>query len=169
MVARIFNPEKSSIRAQQTGKDTMASSSTTQAILDDLYMVDGKAELINGRIVHFIPGGHLPTEAAQEIFVSLRQFAKSSGKGVAKAEGIGYAVPKMPSGQESFSPDASYFDGHLPADRMRFLSGPPLLQQKFAVKMIMVMPPRKNWPTNEPIISLQEPRSFGMSIPWQKR
>ena len=34
-------------------------------------------------------------------------------------------MPKLPSGQESFSPDASYYNGPLPSNRMRFIRGPP--------------------------------------------
>jgi Uma2 family endonuclease len=44
---------------------------------------------------------------------------------VAYGDGIGYAVPELPSGRESFSPDASYYDGPRPANRMRFIAGPP--------------------------------------------
>lgn len=40
-------------------------------------------------------------------------------------DGIGYAVPELPSGRESFSPDASYYDGPRPKNRMRFIEGPP--------------------------------------------
>jgi Uma2 family endonuclease len=38
---------------------------------------------------------------------------------------MGFAVPRLPSGRESFSPDASYYDGPMPADDMRFIEGPP--------------------------------------------
>lgn len=103
----------------------MAIDLTTRATLDDLARVEGKAELVDGRIVTFMPSGDLPTEAAQEIFVSLRAFCKSNKKDVAKADGIGYAVTPLPSGRESFSPDASYYDGIRPRNRMRFIEGPP--------------------------------------------
>lgn len=103
----------------------MASVSTTRATLDDLYREEGKAELIGGRIVRFMASGHLPSAVAEEIFVSLRLYVKSIQRGVAHADGIGYAVPELPSGRESFSPDASYFAGTLPINRMRFIEGPP--------------------------------------------
>jgi Uma2 family endonuclease len=99
--------------------------STTRATVDDLYGVDGKAELINGRIVTFMPTGDLPSDAANEIYVSLRAYAKRTGKGVAKADGVGYTVPELPSGRESFAPDASYFVGLRPKNRMKFLQGAP--------------------------------------------
>lgn len=96
-----------------------------RATLDDLYGIEGKAELINGRIVEFMASGDLPTDVANEIFVSLRNHVKATGRGVAKADGIGYAVPELSSGRESFSPEASYYDGPRPAKRMRFIEGPP--------------------------------------------
>jgi Uma2 family endonuclease len=103
----------------------MSSAPSTRATLDDLYRTEGKAELVGGRIIHFMPTGDLPSDVANEIYVSLRAYTKATGQGVAKADGVGYAVPELPSGRESFSPDASYFVGPRPADRMRFLEGPP--------------------------------------------
>lgn len=70
----------------------MASVSTVSPA-NDLARVDGKAELIQGRIVHRMPTGDLPSEA-QEIFVSLRAHSKAIGKGVAKADGVGYAAKR---------------------------------------------------------------------------
>ncbi len=99
-------------------------STTTRATLDDLYNEEGKAELIGGRIVRFMASGHLPSAVAGEIFVSLRQYAKTTG-GNAHGDGIGYAVSELPSGRESFSPDASYHVGALPVNPMRFIEGPP--------------------------------------------
>jgi Uma2 family endonuclease len=97
----------------------------TRATLEDLYREEGKAELIGGRIVRFMASGNLPSEVAGEIFVSLRSYAKSTGRGVARPDGIGYAIPELPSGRESFSPDASYYTGPLPANPMRFIEGAP--------------------------------------------
>src|SRR5213080_375904 len=82
-----------------------------RATLDDLYRVEGKAELIGGRIVHPMASGDLPSLVAFNIAVSLRAHAKATGQGTAYADGIGFAVPELPSGRESFSPDASYYVG----------------------------------------------------------
>jgi Uma2 family endonuclease len=87
--------------------------------------VEGKAELIGGKVVTFGASGDLPTDVALEITISLRAYAKQAGNGVAKSDGIGYAVPELPSGRESFSPDASYFVGDRPVNRMRFIEGAP--------------------------------------------
>jgi Uma2 family endonuclease len=97
----------------------------TRASLDDLSRVEGKAELIGGRIVHFMPVGDLPAAVADEILVSLHGHCKKIKRGVARGDGIGYAVAELPSGRESFSPDASYYDGPRPANRMRFIQGAP--------------------------------------------
>jgi Uma2 family endonuclease len=98
---------------------------TPRATLDDLYREEGKAELIGGRIVRFMASGDLPSVVAFEIAVSLRAYARTTGQGVAYSDGIGYAVPELPSGRESFSPDASYYIGARPVNRMRFIEGPP--------------------------------------------
>lgn len=103
----------------------MTISSTSRATLDDLYREEGKAELIGGRIVRYMASGALPSAVALEIVVSLRQHAKGTGKGFAFADGIGYAIPELPSGRESFSPDGSYYGGPMPANVMRFIEGPP--------------------------------------------
>jgi Uma2 family endonuclease len=109
----------------------MASVSTIRATLDDLYREEGKAELIGGKIVRFMASGDLPSVVAFAIAVSLRAYARSANHGVAYADGIGFAVPELPSGRESFSPDASYYVGPRPVNRMRFVEGAPI----FAVEV----------------------------------
>jgi Uma2 family endonuclease len=99
---------------------------TQVATLDDLYRVEGKAELIAGRIVRLMASGDIPSQIAFEIAVSLREFARQTGRGVAYADGIGFALdPPLASGRQSFSPDASYYVGPRPQNRMRFVQGPP--------------------------------------------
>jgi Uma2 family endonuclease len=105
----------------------MASVSTTRATLDDLYREEGKAELIGGRIVRFMASGLLPSRVALNIASSLRLYRRAAKQGEAFGDGIGYAVPELLSGRESFSPDASYYLGSLPANLMRFIEGPPTL------------------------------------------
>src|SRR3984957_10443101 len=107
------------------GAQIMASGTQLKATLDDLYREEGKAELIGGRIVRFLAAGHLPSVVAGEIFVSLRLYAKTTKSGIGYADGVGFAIPERPSGRESFSPDASYYLGPLPANPMRFIEGAP--------------------------------------------
>jgi Uma2 family endonuclease len=98
---------------------------SARATLDDLYRVEGKAELIGGRIVKLMASGFRPGEVAANIYLSLRTFSRSSKRGVATSDGVGYAIPELPSGRESFCPDTAYFDGPMPANIMRFIEGPP--------------------------------------------
>lgn len=96
------------------------------ATLDDLMRTEGKAELINGRIVRYMASGDLPGAVAFEIAVLLRAFARSRGVGVVRGDNVGYALRPAPrAGRQSFSPDASYYTGPLPANRMRFIEGAP--------------------------------------------
>ncbi|MGE3804955.1 MAG: Uma2 family endonuclease [Gemmataceae bacterium] len=105
----------------------MSRSSQARATLDDLYQTTAKAELIGGRIVEFMPTGYKPNKVAANIHDSLRAYCKQKRRGEALTDNMGYAVPELASGRESFSPDASYYAGPLPANLMRFIEGPPTL------------------------------------------
>ena len=96
-----------------------------RATLGDLMRVSGKAELIGGRIVTFMPTGFLPSRVAARVFRSLDDHAEATGLGVAVTDNLGFAVPELSSGRESFAPDAAYYLGPLPADDMDFAPGPP--------------------------------------------
>jgi Uma2 family endonuclease len=97
----------------------------TRATLDDLYRFDGKAELIGGRVVESMPTGYLPGWVAGLIFSRILEHVQQTKQGRALGDNVGFAVPELPSGRESFCPDASFYDGPLPANRMRFIQGPP--------------------------------------------
>jgi len=109
----------------------MSSVTHPAATLDDLYRVEGKAELIGGRIVHLMPTGRRPSRVASRIARSLDDYAEATGRGEAYPDNIGFAFSPLSSGRESFSPCASYFLGPFPANDMRFLVGPPV----FAVEV----------------------------------
>jgi Uma2 family endonuclease len=96
-----------------------------RATLDDLYRTEGKAELIGGRIVKYMAAGYLPGRVALRIARSLDDYATQLGRGIATGDGVGYAIPELPSGRESFSPDAAFHLGSLPANLMRFIEGAP--------------------------------------------
>ena len=102
------------------------------ATLDDLLKVDGKAELIGGRIVQLMPSGHAPTRAAFKIAMSLEVWSAKTGTGIVYTDGIGFAIrPPLRSGRQSFSPDASLYVGPPPRSPMRFVEGAP----RFAVEV----------------------------------
>ena len=96
-------------------------------LVEDLYQVEGKAEIIHGEIVHFPMTGDMPTYAAEEIFVSLRAYVRRIKQGRAFADGNGFLVD-LPH-RQSFSPDAGYHVG--PPAEMKFFQGAPI----FAVEV----------------------------------
>lgn len=103
----------------------MAQIGQARATVADLYQSPGKAELIGGRLVPLMATGRKPNRVAFKICRSLDDHAEQSGVGEAYTDNMGFAVPELPSGRESFSPDASYYRGPVPADPMRFISGAP--------------------------------------------
>jgi Uma2 family endonuclease len=100
-------------------------STPTRATLADLARVTDKAELVDGRIVHFMPTGYRPTVVAGRIFRRLADHADATGQGVALGDGVGFTFPELSTGRESFSPDVSYYTGLPPTDPMRFINGVP--------------------------------------------
>jgi Uma2 family endonuclease len=99
----------------------------TRATIEDLYKVEGKAELVNGEIVEMPPAGEDPGAAGFAIAVSLREHVRRTGQGRAFPDGVGFKV-NLPH-RESFSPDAAYHVG--PPMGMRFAEGAPI----FAVEV----------------------------------
>ncbi len=122
----------------------------TTATIEDLYRVpdNGKAELVNGELVIMAATGFLPGFAGGEIYSSLRDYAFATRCGYALPDNVGYLVnlPARPSvsvwwesangwqefvtdlpKRESFSPDAAFFTGTLPANLGKFLEGAPIL------------------------------------------
>src|SRR5260370_40838260 len=82
---------------------------STRATIEDLYRVPGKAELVEGEIVHMSPTGAAPNYAAVEILVSLRGYARRTKAGYAVGDNEAFRV-NLPNA-ESFSPDAAFHIG----------------------------------------------------------
>jgi Uma2 family endonuclease len=101
----------------------------TRATIDDLYRVpeNGKAELVDGEIVLMAPTGGVPGRAGGEIYVSLREYERRTGRGYAFPDNVGFVVDLPHRG--SFSPDAAFHPGPLQGGR--FLDGAPI----FAVEV----------------------------------
>ncbi|MGL4554117.1 MAG: Uma2 family endonuclease [Gemmataceae bacterium] len=95
------------------------------ATLDDLMRHEGKAELIGGRVVELMATGRRPNRVAFRIARSLDDHAEATGVGEAYTDNMGFAVPELTSGRESFSPDASYYDGPFDPNDMRMIAAPP--------------------------------------------
>jgi Uma2 family endonuclease len=99
----------------------------TQATVEDLYQVPGKAEIVNGELVLMSPTGNDPGYAADAILVSLWHHAENTGLGQAVGDNKGFLVD-LPN-RRSFSPDAAFYAG--PDTGMRFFERAPV----FAVEV----------------------------------
>lgn len=105
----------------------VAISPQTAALIDELFRIEEKAEIINGRVVKFMATGSEPGYAGDEIFASLREFAKRTKIGRAIGDNKAFVVD-LPH-RKSFSPDAAFHIGKITG--MRFYEGAPI----FAVEV----------------------------------
>src|SRR5262245_16918332 len=103
-----------------TGSKTRAKRPAT---IRDLYRVEGKAELVNGRIVKMSPTGDLPSRVAYKIVLSLSSYEQATKAGKVYTDNVAFVVHLPHRG--SFSPDVSYYTGPPPADPFDFLPAPP--------------------------------------------
>src|SRR5438093_6284554 len=99
-------------------------STKVRATVEDLYNVPehGKAELINGELVRFMPTGMRPSRASSRIWRSLDDYEHAHGGGFAAGDNAGFLVD-LPN-RESFSPDAAWYIGQDTG--MKFLEGAPV-------------------------------------------
>jgi len=101
-------------------------STKVEATIEDLYKVEGKAELVNGEIVEMAGTGGLPHYAARQITLSLASYETISRNGIAIADNAVFVVD-LPH-RKSFSPDAGFYAGAI---TMKFFRGAPI----FAVEV----------------------------------
>jgi Uma2 family endonuclease len=101
-------------------------STKVEATIEDLYKVEGKAELVNGEIVLMPLTGGLPHLAALQITLSLADYEKTTKKGYAVGDSAAFVV-NLPH-RKSFSPDAGFYIGQI---TMKFFEGAPV----FAVEV----------------------------------
>ena len=102
-------------------------STKVEATIEDLYKVEGKAELVNGEIILMSPTGYWPHFAADEIFSSLREYNRRHKLGHVVSDNAAFVV-NLPH-RKSFSPDAAFHVGVDP--EMNFFDGAPV----FAVEV----------------------------------
>jgi Uma2 family endonuclease len=94
----------------------------TRATLEDLMRVPGKAELVDGEIVHMPPTGDAPGSAGDEIYASLREYVMEGERGRAVSDNKAFRVD-LPH-RQSFSPDAAFYTG--PRGGMSYFPEPPV-------------------------------------------
>ena len=93
-----------------------------EATLDDLWEVEGKAELIDGRIELMSPSGGPHGVAALSVAASLKLHQRACGGGHAFGDGVAFAA----SESRTFSPDAAWYTGEITRS-VRVLTGAPAL------------------------------------------
>jgi len=94
------------------------------ATIDDLYKVEGKAELVNGEIVHMSPSGEDHGSLAGLIYSSLRAYSKENAIGRAFPDNTAFLC-KLPH-RKSFAPDVSFYLSEQPRSGRKFLPEPPI-------------------------------------------
>ena len=97
-----------------------------EATIDDLYHVEGLAEIVNGELVLLPMTTGLHAFAAGEVFVALREYTRRTKSGYAYGDGVAFVV-NLPN-RRSFAPDAAFCT--QPPTRT-FVDGAPL----FAVEI----------------------------------
>jgi Uma2 family endonuclease len=92
-----------------------------EATLEDLYAVEGKAELVDGRLILMSPSSDAHNRTVRNITYRLTQHEWEHGGGRAFVDGIGFVA----STRRSFSPDAAWYVG--PEFGGRVVQGVPVL------------------------------------------
>jgi Uma2 family endonuclease len=99
-------------------------STAANASIQDLYTLrdDGKAEIVDGKLVRMSPTGDSPGRAGGEVYASLREYERRTQSGYAFPDNVGFVV-NLPH-RSSFSPDAAFYQGKRTG--MKFLEGAPV-------------------------------------------
>ena len=92
-----------------------------EATLEDLFAVEGKAELVDGRLILMSPSGSARNLAARNITHRLTEHEWENGGGRAYVDGAGFIA----STRRTFSPDAAWYVGPDPGGGV--VEGVPVL------------------------------------------
>lgn len=106
----------------------MATLTAVDPLVEELMRTEGKAEIINGKVVKLMSTGRFPGRAALKIVASLFE-SEENIEGVAAGDNIGFLCD-LPN-RRSFSPDAAFYNGPGEEDDMGFFPEPPI----FAVEV----------------------------------
>jgi len=96
----------------------------TRSLVDELYRVYGKAEIIDGRIVLMSPAGEFHGWAGLQIVTSLVLYERKHRTGIPYSDNVGCIV-NLPN-RQSFSPDVGWVAGRRRKQiTPKFVDGPP--------------------------------------------
>lgn len=99
---------------------SIATDPTTEQLIAELYKIDGKAEIVDGRIILMSPTGRKPGRASAAIYRRLLMYEKTAS-GHAYPDNVAFLV-NLPK-RKSFAPDAA-FSNEPP--EMEFGKGAPV-------------------------------------------
>src|SRR5205823_5973919 len=88
--SRPYNSWHTDSEGRGPGMSAASSPAPTRATLADLAKTPGKAELIDGRIVHLMPTGLRPNLVAGRIYRSLADHVDVAGQGLALTDNMGF-------------------------------------------------------------------------------
>jgi Uma2 family endonuclease len=106
---------------------TTATDIDVEALFDELSRIEGKGEIVDGRIIEMGGTGPWPARTAAMIFLALFQYEKQTKRGFAVTDNNVFRVNL--SHRQSFSPDVAYHTGGM--QRMKYYEGAPV----FAVEV----------------------------------
>lgn len=131
----------------------------TRNLVEELYLVEGKAEIVGGEIVRMSPAGGLHGIAAGIIYRSLHRHQKRHGGGTVFPDNVGFIVD-LPD-RESFSPDVAWHPIDESLVTEDFIEGAP----SFAVE---VRSPGDYTPSGEAALTakIKDYFSAGAIIVW---
>jgi Uma2 family endonuclease len=96
----------------------------TQVTIEDLYKVDGRAELVDGEIIQMSPTGDSPSRASYRIGLSLGGYEQRSSLGLTYPDGTGFIIDL--ARRKVFSPDVAFYTGPKSKGvNMKFIEGAP--------------------------------------------
>ena len=107
----------------------MPTLTATDPLVEALMRTEGKAEIVDGKVVEQMPTGKTPNRAAGRIYAALLRYEENTGNGIAFTDNAGFWCG-LPS-RKFFSPDAAFYTGTESDDEMGFLPEPPI----FAVEV----------------------------------
>jgi Uma2 family endonuclease len=119
--ARVKGRRQMTPHANPTGATMNIAPLGREATLEDLFAVEGNAELVDGRLVLMAPSGGAHNRAARNVAFRLTEHEWGQGGGYAYVDGAGFIA----SDRRTFSPDAAWYVGPDPGGRI--IKGVPLL------------------------------------------
>lgn len=100
---------------------TTATAVDIEALFDELSRMEGKGEIVDGKVMEMTGTGPWPGHAGDMIFMSLFMYVKLTKRGYAAGDSKVFRV-NLPD-RKSFSPDAAYHTGGC--NPMKYYEGAP--------------------------------------------